>query len=144
MAQQRRATKARTKSKARPKRKVLRRKNLPVLALAGLFCIGIFVGAYLIDNAYQMRQEHWALQEAEKRAASEALAAEHARIAAQRQAAIAAQRARAQQAAAKPVKPTAQQAELATELANTPAPAPSKARPTQAGIRTSLWQSHGG
>lgn len=88
MAQKKRATRTQAKSKARPKRKVLRRRNLPILTLAGLFCAGIFVGAYLIDNAYQMRQEHMALQEAERRAASEALAAEHARIEAQRRAAI--------------------------------------------------------
>lgn len=113
MAQRKRATRTRAKSKARPKRKVLQRKNLPVLTLAGLFCVGILVGAYLIDNAYQMRQEHIALQEAERRAASEALAAEHSRIEAQRRAAITA---KSKPQSIKPIKPDEVfETELATQ-----------------------------
>ena len=126
MAPRKRATKTRAKSRARPKRKVLRRKNLPVLTLAGLFCVGILVGAYLIDNAYQMRQEHIALQEAERRAASEALAAEHARIEAQRRAAIVA---KSKHQTIKPVKPnTVFETELATQAQAQDAKPPTKAK----------------
>lgn len=88
MAQRRRAVGKKARRKAKPQPKVLQRRNLPVLSLAGLFCVGIFVGAYLLDNAYQMRQERLALQASERRAASEALAAEHARIESQRRAAL--------------------------------------------------------
>ena len=60
--------------KKRPSRKVINRKNLPILGVTLLFCTGIMAGAFSLDHVYQRHMETSRLAKAERIAADRAQA----------------------------------------------------------------------